>query len=248
MTLVWWHNATQGEGAQALDLRRVGVPQAAPRRDRQGRPAPERAVHDEDPDRPPVGQPARRLPELGRRPARRPGQGGQGRRPDEVRQAVDQVDRRLGRRLAGQRQAVRHPVQRRRGGVLVQQEALRAGRYHDAAEDLAAAHVRDLEAQGGGHRADRDRLEGQVAGRLLLGLPCGQALQQAGDPEVGRDLQLQQPVLGRRRASTRSNCSTPSPSRTASSRPRRSRARRARPAWSRTARPRWSSRATGTRA
>ena len=48
----------------------------------------------------------------------------------------------------------------------------------------------------GGHHADLDRLEGQVAGCVLLGLPGGQALQQARHAVVGRDVQLRQPVLG----------------------------------------------------
>ena len=75
-----------------------GVPSG---RDDQGRPAPERAVHDEDPARPAVERPARRLPAVGRRRARRPGEGRQGRRHDEVRLAVDQEHRRRRRRLAG---------------------------------------------------------------------------------------------------------------------------------------------------
>ena len=88
----------------------------------------------------------------------------QGRGHHQVRRAVDQDHRRVGRRLAGQRPAVRGPLQRRRGGVLVQQEPIRAGRDHLDTDDLAAVPGRGQQAEGGGHHSDL-RSEARTAGR-----------------------------------------------------------------------------------
>ena len=235
-----------GPRREAVQGHRRRVPEAAPGHHDQGGAAAERAVQDQDPDRAAVGQPAGRVPELGRRRPRRPAEGRQGGRPDEVRQAVDQEHRRHGCGLAGERQAVRGPVQRRRRRLLVQQAALQAGGSRVGAEDMAAVPRRRRQAQAGGDHADRHRQQGRVAGCVLLGLSRHEALQQGGDAVVGGHVQLPQLAAGRRRASTSSSCSTQGRSRTGSWRRRRSRARRAPPGWSRTARRRWSSRDTGT--
>ena len=58
------------------------------------------------------------------------------------RRGRDRDHRRLGRRLAGGRQDVRAAVLRRRGRVLVQQGALRAGRDHRAARDAGRPRAR----------------------------------------------------------------------------------------------------------
>ena len=113
----------------------------------------------------------------------------------QVRRAVDQDDRRLGGRLAGERPAVRRSVQRRRCGVLVQQRPLQAGRDHVDTDDLAAVHGRDRQAEGGEHHPDLRRRQGSLAGRLLLGLSRHEALQQDDDAAVGGDLQLHGRVL-----------------------------------------------------
>ena len=127
--------------------------------------------------------------------------------------------------LAGQRQAVRRPVQPRRRRLLVQQGALRAGRHHRAADDLAELIADDRQAEGGGHRADRDRRQGQWPDAFYWDYFAVQALQQAGDAEVGRRPTTSATRAGSRPARTRSSSSTPSRSRTASSARRPSRAR-----------------------
>ena len=137
VTLVWWHNATQGEGLKlwtsvASEFHKLHpdvTVKAVPLQNEQFTTKIPIVLQSDSP--PDVFQ-----------------NWGGGQLVDQVKagKVADltkyvepwiKTDRRLGRRLAGQRQAVRHPVQRRRRGVLVQQEALRAGRYHDAAEDLA---------------------------------------------------------------------------------------------------------------
>ena len=100
----------------------------------------------------------------------------------------------------------------------------------------------------GGYHADLDRLEGQVAGCVLLGLPGGQAVLEARHAVVGCDVQLRQLVLAQGGSA---HAAAPRRGAVPGRLPRdarRSRSRRARPGWSPTARPRWSSRGTGTRA
>ena len=180
---------------------------------------PERGASEhEDSDRAPVEQPTRRLPELGRRLARRPGEGGQGGRPDEVRGAVDQEHRRFCRGLAGQRQAVRDPrtASAWSGSGTTRSFSPRpeSPRRQRPGQQL---FDRGREAEGRGYHSDRDRRQGPVAGRLLLGLPGHEALQQADDATVCDLVQLQRSLLDQGRHDTWSSCSPPSPSRTASS-------------------------------
>ena len=75
-------------------------------------------------------------------------------------------------------------------GLLVQQRAVQAGRRLVDAEDLAAVPRGHREAQERRHHSDRDRQQGRVAGRVLLGLSGRQALQQDRDAAVGGDVQL----------------------------------------------------------
>ena len=63
-------------------------------------------------------------------------------------------------------------------GFWYNKAALHEGRDHVGAEDVAAVPRRDRQAEGGGHHADRDRQQGQVARRVLLGLPRDEAVQQ----------------------------------------------------------------------
>ena len=137
----------------------------------------------------------------------------------------------VGRGLAGQRQAVRRPVQPRHRRVLVQQGALREGRDHVAAEDLArsssptssklkAADITPI-AIGG-----KDRWPDAFYWDYLATTLCSKSTMQ----QSAVDVQLQRPVLAQGRRSTCSSCSTPSRSRTASSARPPSRARAARPA------------------
>ena len=235
-----------GAGEGPVGAGGQGVRGVPPGRDDPGCPAPERAVHDEDPDRPAVERPTGRVPELGRWRARRPGEGRQGRRRDEVRLVVDQEHRRRRRRMAGRRQAVRDPVQPRRRRVLVQQGSLREGGDHVSAEDVAPVHRRRQEAEDGGHHAHRDRKQGSLAGRLLLGLLRDEALQQGDDAAFGGHVQLQGSMLAQGRSVHAAADRHASRSRTASSPRPLSRARRARPGWSATARRQWSCRGTGT--
>ena len=93
-TLVWWHNVTQGPGVKLYKDIAAEFQKQHPDVTIKAVAAAERAVQDQDPDRAAVGQPAGRVPELGRRRPRRPAEGRQGGRPDEVRQAVDQEHRR----------------------------------------------------------------------------------------------------------------------------------------------------------
>ncbi len=88
----------------------------------------------------------------------------------------------------GTQYAIPYSVGSRR--LLVQQGALPAGRRLGGTEDVAAVHCRHLEAEGRRHHADRGRQQGPVAGRLLLGLLGRQALQQEGHAAVGSHLQL----------------------------------------------------------
>ena len=76
VTLVWWHNANQGAGLKLWND--VAKEYHATHPDvtiKRGRVRVERPAADEDPDRARVEQPAGRLPGMGRRRARRRGEG-----------------------------------------------------------------------------------------------------------------------------------------------------------------------------
>ncbi len=102
MTLVWWHNANQGAGLKLWQKVAKEFHAAHPDVTIKRCPFQNEHCNDEDPDRPAVEQPARRLPELGRRRARRPGEG-EARSPNMTKYVAPWIKNigGVGRRLAG---------------------------------------------------------------------------------------------------------------------------------------------------
>ncbi len=177
----------QRHGGAAQDRLAAGghrVPRGAPERDDPGRADPERGVHDQDPARPGLQQPARHLPAVGRRPGGHPGPVRQGRRPDQAQLGLDRPGRRRGPGLAGERQAVRRPLRPAHGRLLVPQGPVRQGRDHRPADHPGRARLRRRQAEGREHRADRGRQQGQVAGRVLVGVLRGPRVPH-GHPQGG---------------------------------------------------------------
>ena len=193
VTLTWWTNATAGQLKTVWQQAADGVPRRAPERDHPGRAAPERGFTTKVPpalasSNPPAiyqqwggGQEATQVPS--------------GKVTDLTRLSSGWIGevgvRRPG--LAGERQAVRHPLRPAHGGLLVPQGPVRQGRDHHPADDPGRAGVRRHQAEECAHRAHRGGQQGQVAGRVLVGvlrpprMPHGHP--QGGD-EVGQPVRL----------------------------------------------------------
>ena len=248
VTLVWWHNANQGAGLQLWNNVAKEFHTAHPNVTVKVVPFQnERPAADEDPDRAAVEQPARRLPGVGRRRARRRGEGRQGREHHEVRHAVDQDHRRLGRRLAGERQAVRRSrtTSASSGSGTTRRSSQQAG-ISTPPSDLAAVPGRRRQAEGR-RTSRRSRSEARTAGRT-------RSTGTTSPSKLCSKTAMQQSAVSYNFTNPcwlkAGNVRAAAPRREAvpgrdSSQRRHSRARRAPPAWSPTARPRWSCRATG---
>ena len=83
---------------------------------------------------------------------------------------LDRPGRRGGGRLAGRRQAVRRAVLPPRRRLLVPQGPVREGRHQRPAGDDGRPQRRGRQAQVRRHRPDRDRRQGPLARRVLVGV------------------------------------------------------------------------------
>ena len=171
VTLTWWHNGTTDPAQTVWQQVADAYHAAHPNVSFKISPMQNEAVQDQDPGCPAGQRPARHLPAMGRRRAGHPG-----RSPAssmDITQAVapgSASSARCGEGLAGRRQAVRHALRPAHRRLLVPHRPVRPGRHHRTADHDGRAQRRRHEAEGRRHRADRDRQQGQVARRVLVGV------------------------------------------------------------------------------
>ena len=172
VTLTWWHNATAGPAQELLGRRwRTQYHGSPPERHVQDRAGPERDDPDQDPGGAAVEQPAGHLPAVGRRRPRHPGESGKVKDITAASGDTDQGARRPAPGWHGRRQAVR----RCRTACGVVGFWYRKDLFTKAGISAPPTTMAELDAavaklKATGIAPDRGRRQGQVAGRVLLGL------------------------------------------------------------------------------